>query len=55
MSTYKIHTRCTNCGTKTVVPQQMLEIPKGVSIEEALQTKVCDYCGCKTLIENSNK
>lgn len=51
-TTYKIHTKCTNCGTSTVVPGQMLEIPLGTTIIDALMHKRCDYCGCKKLTEN---
>lgn len=53
METYKIHTKCTNCGTATSVPQQMIEITKGITITEALSNKACGYCGCKTLKENT--
>lgn len=52
MSTYKIHTRCANCGAETTVPQQMVEIPKGVTIEDALSIKACEHCGCRTLRES---
>lgn len=52
METYKIHVKCNNCGSATVLPQQMIEIPKGITIEEALNNKPCQNCGCKTLRES---
>lgn len=39
--TYNVTTGCNNCGTGI-----RLTIPKGKTIQEEKEEKICDYCDC---------
>ena len=41
---YKINTRCKNCGNK-----QDEHIPMGIAIISDLPNRKCNYCGCNEL------
>jgi predicted RNA-binding Zn-ribbon protein involved in translation (DUF1610 family) len=47
--TYEIHIRYTNCGYASGTPSTMVEIPRGITIEEKLLDYRCPICGCKTI------
>lgn len=46
--TYEIEVFCKNCHYKGKV-----RIPKRIEIDEALKTKECPKCKCKTLLKYS--
>ena len=48
---YRIHVKCANCGYKSVHPEQMVEIQKGIEIYKKLLETPCPHCGCKSLNE----
>ena len=41
--TYTYRAVCTNCGNR-----ELIEIPKGITIEQYLSGRGCDNCGCNT-------
>lgn len=53
MDTYKIHTKCSNCGRASSTPARMTDIPRGTTVEEYLSNATCLNCGCKALKEFS--
>lgn len=42
--TYHIYTKCGNCGVNIFI-----EIPKGVTVNDYLQDKECEKCGCMVI------
>ena len=42
--TYRYWWHCSNCGAMSYV-----DIPKGITVKDALKLKKCIVCGCLTL------
>lgn len=47
--TYQKHVRCTNCGYRSTTADDIVRIPKGVTIDEFLSKKLCPKCDCNRL------
>jgi hypothetical protein len=51
--TYSVPVVCSNCmppGRRPIALQRRVEVPKGMTINEALASETCPNCGCKTVV-----